>query len=458
MALTLIREEFLMKNVFNSMALLRLSVLGSLASREHLNRGELKAIIKNLAQQTYHIPNSKRVHLSEKTIERWYYLWKKKGIDGLNSATRSDKNTCQLSAEIQDAIIACKKDNAARSIQTIIDYLEITGKVKKGELSRSTVHRLLKNHRLSKREIAPVEKIERRAFESQFAGDLWYSDVMHGPSIQTPEGRRKVYLVTVMDDASRLICHSAFCLDETAVSIEFVLKEALLKRGLPKKLLIDNGPAYRSESLQNVCARLKIRLIYSKPYEPQSKGKLERWHLTARGQLLNEIDFQSIHSLDELNARLWVWVEKKYHQTPHSSLIDPDTLNNQTPLERFQRDLLKIQPLGEIAKKLDDYFYHRIKRTIKKDATLSFEGKTFEVPFELVGETVYLVVDAPAGTPKYVESLDHEWLGHVHPLDKLANNERTRNRPHVASQSTSPKISLVEELFKKTKKQFDITQ
>jgi len=33
-------------------------------------------------------------------IERWYYLWKKKGIDDLNPATRSDKNTCQLSTDI----------------------------------------------------------------------------------------------------------------------------------------------------------------------------------------------------------------------------------------------------------------------------------------------------------------------------------------------------------------------
>jgi putative transposase len=437
---------------FNSMALLRLSVLGSLASRDHLNRGDLKKIIKELAQQTYQIPNSKRVHLSEKTIERWYYLWKKAGIDGLNSKSRSDKNSCQLSLDIQEAIMACKKDNPARSIQMIIDFLEITGRVKKGELARSTVHRLLKKHRINQRILVTPERIERRAFESQFAGDLWYGDVMHGPSIQTATGRRKVYLVTVMDDASRLICHSAFCLDETAVSIEFILKEALLKRGLPKKLLIDNGPAYRSESLQNVCARLKIRLIYSKPYEPESKGKLERWHLTVRQQLLTELDFQAIHSLDELNARLWVWIEQKYHRTLHSSL------NKKTPLERFQQDLLKIQPLGEIAQHLDDYFYHRIQRTIKKDATLSFDGKLFEVPFELVGETIYLVVDAPTKTAKYVESLEHQWLGPVHPLDKQANNERVRQRPKKSSHEThAPKTSLVEELYQKTNKQFSTT-
>ena len=391
-----------------------------------------------------------KTYLKIKIAQRWRKVT-------LNPATRSDKNTCQLSAAIQDAIIACKKDNPARSIQTIIDYLEITGKTKKSELSRSTVHRLLKTHRLSKREVVSVEKIERRAFESQFAGDLWSGDVMHGPIIQTANGMRKVYLVTIMDDASRLICHSAFCLDETAISIEFVLKEALLKRGIPKKMLIDNGPAYRSESLQNVCARLKIRLIYSRPYEPESKGKIERWHKTVRSQLMTELDLQAIHSLDELNSRLWVWIERKYHQTPHSSLLNHQTLDNQTPLERFQQDLLRMQPLGEMANHLDEYFYHRIKRKIKKDSTLSYEGKLYEVPFELTGETVYLVVDAPTSTAKYVESLEHKWLGPVHPLDKQANNTRTRRRMNTSIEMTRQKTSLVEELYRKSKKQFDTT-
>lgn len=453
LTLTLTNREFLMKNHFNSKALLRLAVLGSLASREHLNRGELQAIIKKLAEQSYSIPNSRHTHLSEKTIERWYYLWKKHGIDGLAPSTRSDKNSCQLSLDIQEAIIACKKDNPARSLQTIINYLETVGKVQKGKLSRSTVHRLLKKNKLSKRTVSDAHTIERRAFESQYAGDLWYGDVMHGPAVQTPYGLKKVYLVTLMDDASRLICHSAFCLDETAISIEFVLKEALLKRGIPKKLLIDNGPAYRSHSLQNVCARLKIRLIYSRPYEPQSKGKLERWHRTTRDQFLSELDFQSINGTDELNARLWVWLERKYHQTPHSAL-----LNNQTPFERFQQDLLKLQPLGEIARQLDNYFYHRIKRTIKKDATLSYEGKLFEVPFEFVGETVYLVVDAPTGTAKYIESLEHQQLGAVFPLDKQANNSRTRVRPNATLNSTiAPKTYYIEALYKKINKQFDTT-
>lgn len=435
-----------MTHYLNATALLRLSILGPLASRDHFEVGELKRVIKQLAAQTYTTSHG-TAKFSEKTIERWYYCWKKQGIDGLVPVIRSDKNSCQLNETVQEAIVNCKKDNPARSIRSIIHYLELEGTVQKGRLSRATVHRLLQRHDLSQRVMAGADTIERRAFESVYAGDLWYSDVMHGPTIQTREGRRKVYLISVMDDASRLICHSAFCLDETAVSVESVLKDALLKRGLPKKLLIDNGPAYRSESLQQVCARLKIRLIYSRPYEPQSKAKLERWHLSVRNQFLTEVDFSAIHSLSELNARWWVWLEQYYHKTPHSALKNSDTQEHITPLARFQQDLLKMQPLGDAACRLDDYFYHRFKRAIKKDGTLSFNGRLFEVPFEYVGQTVYLVIDPVNETPKYIESLNHERLGDVHPLDKHANNERKRHRPIALKPEQPPKTSFVETLY-----------
>ncbi len=69
-----------MGNTIDPIALFRLSVLGPLASREQFSRGELKKIIQELASQTYQIPNSNSVHLAEKTIERWYYRWKKYGF------------------------------------------------------------------------------------------------------------------------------------------------------------------------------------------------------------------------------------------------------------------------------------------------------------------------------------------------------------------------------------------
>ena len=116
-----------------------------------------------------------------------------------------------------------------------------------------------------------------------------------------------------MDDASRLITHSAFCLGEKAVDIEGVLKQAVLKRGLCRKLVIDNGSAYRAGSLQSICARLDIRLIYCRPFEPQSKGKLERWHRVVHQQFVSELVDEKITSLADINARLWAWIDTIYH-------------------------------------------------------------------------------------------------------------------------------------------------
>ncbi len=63
------------------------------------------------------------------------------------------------------------------------------------------------------------------------------------------------------DDASRLLTHSAFCLGEKTLDIEGVLKQTVLKRGLPVKLVMDNGAAYRSGSLKGICARLGIHMV-----------------------------------------------------------------------------------------------------------------------------------------------------------------------------------------------------
>jgi transposase InsO family protein len=57
---------------------------------------------------------------------------------------------------------------------------------------------------------------------------------------------RKTYLVSLIDDASRLVVHGTFCLGETALDIEGVLKQALLKRGVPTRIVVDNGAAYRA--------------------------------------------------------------------------------------------------------------------------------------------------------------------------------------------------------------------
>lgn len=390
-------------------ALFRLSVLGPLASRDRLERGELKRLLRELSTQSYAIPNSRKVFLSEKTIEGWYYAWKRDGIEALTPKPRSDRGLSKMSGAIQDAVCAAKKENPGRSLRIIRQVVCASGLPGATKLSRSSIHRLLQTQGISNLPGSAVQPIERRSFVAARAGDIWYGDVMHGPKVIINGQVRKAYLVTFMDDASRLITHSAFCPAETALEVEGVLKQALLKRGLPIRLVIDNGSAYRAATLQAICARLEIRLIYCRPYTPEGKGKLERWHRTLRGAFLGELDMDKVRDIHDLNARLWAWLDEYYHKEPHSSL------EGLTPLERYRKDLTQIRPLGTFASRLDELFLHRHERLVRKDGTVSYGGQRFEVPFDLIGKTVLLVVDPHKQKVLGVEAANGDSLGRGNP-------------------------------------------
>ncbi len=407
-------------------ALFRLSVLGPLVSRERLEHGELQQIIRDLAQREYAIPGSRRRFLGEKTIQAWFYTWRREGIAGLVPKSRTDRGQSKLSPAIQEAIVAAKQANPRRSIRQIRRLLEADGTVAGGSVSRSAIHRLLQQQGLSRLTGSASLPEERRSFNAATAGAIWYGDVMHGPRITFNGQLRKTYLVSLIDDASRLITHSAFCLGETALDIEGVLKQALLKRGLPVKLVVDNGAAYRAHTLQGICARLAIHLIYCRPYAPEGKGKLERWHRTFRDQFLSELDARHITDLADLNARLWAWLEQVYHQTPHAGL------DGLTPLARYQRDLPTIRRLGPQATHIDELFLHRVNRFVRKDGTVSYLGTRFEVPFELAGKTIRLVVDPHTGTVLRIENESGDALGNATILDTLANLNRVRRKPTAA--------------------------
>ena len=428
------------------MALFRLSVLGPLVSRNHLERGDLKRLIREIANREHDIPGASRQHIAEKTIEAWYYTYCREGVDGLVPKTRSDQGKSKLSHAVQEAILGAKRENPRRSLDSLVLLIETTGLAAKGAVPRSSVHRLLQSHGISRPTGAASEPEEHRSYTAQYAGDIWYGDVMHGPRVPVKGRLRKVYLVSLMDDASRLLAHSAFCTGEKALDIEGVLKQAILKRGLPSKLVVDNGSAYRSKSLQGICARLGIHLIYCRPYAPEGKAKLERWHRTFRQQFLTELDLTRIHDLADLNARLWAWIDEIYHKRSHRGL------QGKTPLARYQQDLPRIRQLGQRATVLDALFYHRISRKVRKDGSVSYDGNRYEVPYELSGLKVWLVVDPHTREAFSVEDDDGKPLGEVAPQDLIANNNRRRRKPESPAEIVQTQTldnSLVEIAYQK---------
>jgi putative transposase len=431
-------------------ALFRMTVLGELISRQYLPRGELKAIISELAQKHYNIPNSRHTQISEKTIESWYYAWKNGDVDALAPKIRIDRGQSKISELLQEAILKAKQDNPKRSLNSLLELLRMQKLEGAQSLSRSSVYRLLLSHGLS-RPIETTQPKELRRFEADYPGDMVYGDVMHGPQIEINGKVQKGYLVTLMDDKSRLILHSVFCPGETALDIEYVLKQSLLRRGLPKRLILDNGSAYRSHSLQGICARLSIQLIYCKPYAPEGKAKLERWHRTLRAQFLSELSGKKIYSITEINQLLWAWIDGVYHPRSHSSL------SGQSPLSVWQKGLEFVKPLGTLAHRLDELFYHRVKRRVRKDSTISYEGKFFDVPYELARKNITIVVEPYQQQALYIEDDDGKWIGDITPVDLQANRRHKRaQQDNTCSASVGVSDSIAELALKQQQAQLSI--
>jgi len=271
---------------------------------------------------------------------------------------------------------------------------------------------------------------DRRHFQFEKAGDLWMSDVMHGPAV-TVAGKRKAkaYLIAFLDDATRVIPFAAFALSENTEAFLGVFKQALMRRGLPRRLYVDNGSAYRSRQLELVCAKLGITLIHARAYQPQGKGKQERWFRTVRTQLLPLLTAQDLSSLEALNRRLWAYVEGEYHQSPHRGL------GGRTPYDSWSMSADEVRyPNADTD--LDEIFLFEAKRKVQKDRTVSLDGVLYEIDAALVNETVLLRYNPGGrrGQPLKVWCKGR-FIHEAKPVDAYANCFVKRNRP---SQNPQP--------------------
>jgi hypothetical protein len=274
---------------------------------------------------------------------------------------------------------------------------------------------------------------DRRRFAFKHPGQLWMSDVMHGPSVTLAGSRtrRKAYLIAFLDDATRVVPYCAFALAESTQAFLPVFKQALMRRGIPERLYVDNGANYRSQQLALVCARLGIALIHARPFQPSGKGKQERFFRTVRAQLLPTLSEADTASLQALNRRLWAWVETEYHHHPHRGL------DGDTPLDRWAA--ARAPRLPEPDLDFDALFLFEAKRRVQRDHTVSLNGTVFEVDAALVGQTVTLRYDPSIPAGRGIE-VWHEGRLAVcaKPVDAYANCFVRRRRPTQTIEPTEP--------------------
>jgi hypothetical protein len=226
-----------------------------------------------------------------------------------------------------------------------------------------------------------------KAFEAPHVNDLWMVDFSPGPTLSVNGKALSTQLCVLVDDHSRLIPFAAYYPQPNTEAFHHAFKEAILRRGLPRKLYTDNGKPFINAHSHLVCAQLGVRLLHCKPYHSWSKGKCERLIQTIQQGFESTLRLpgQAVASLEELNAKFSVWIQTVYHQRPHSS-------TGQSPEYRYQQAVKSLRQWDQSID-LEPLFYLRLERTVRKNGTVRLDGDLYEVPLSLRALKVQLRLD-----------------------------------------------------------------
>lgn len=431
-------------------ARLRFAIIGPLLAAPPA-AGQLQAALHDLAQRTWRHPNSGvAMRFGQSTIERWYYRARAEAADpvgALKTQVRGDAGVQRLvTPELIEAIRAQYRDHPGWTVQLHFDNLVTM--LGSAVPSYPTVLRYfrsqgLERQRRSRRSAAgnaaaaPRAAREVRSYEVEHVNGLWHLDFHHGSRrVLTVAGQWiKPLCLCVMDDCSRLVCHAQWYANEDTRCLVHGFCQALLKRGLPRSLLTDNGAAMVSEEFTCGLHRLSIVHETTLPYAAYQNGKQETLWASVEGRLMAMLEGVQPLTLAQLNEATCAWVEQEYHRAEHREL-------KATPLTRFLHGPDVSRPAAEL-QALQRAFRMEITRTQRRsDGTVSIDGVRFEIPssFRHVRHLTLRYARWDLSTADLVDERTGVPLAALYPLDRVRNAEGLRRtlEPVAADRAASP--------------------
>ena len=337
------------------------------------------------------VPEGSGQPVAVRTLEDWWYAYQKGGFAALHPKARSDRGCSRkLTPELEQLIVAQVKAQPGIAIKVLYRQW----KQQHPHLpSLWSLYTALRRHDLSQR--ARRYLLDQglsgptKAFEVPLVNELWMVDFSPGPFLHLP-GQKKAtptHLCAILDDHSRVVTHAAYYLRADTRSFHCSFKEAIRRRGLPRKLYTDQGGPFINDHTRVICANLGIRLLHAKPYHAWSKGKVERLFLTIQQDFEASLRLpgQAAGSLEELNSRLADWLQSVYHVRLHEGI-------GMSPAERFAKGSAQVRPLDPHLD-LEQLFFAQVFRVVRKDGTVRLNNDLFEVDLALRGLEVRLRYD-----------------------------------------------------------------
>lgn len=328
---------------------------------------------------------AKQANISERTLRRYLKRFEHQGFEGLKQQRNKQKGITKISDDILDEAILLRKELATRSIRTIIQILEAEGKIEQGEVKRSTLQEQISRRGYSSRQMRVYKQRTPSAnrFERPYHNSLWQADIKYGPYING----KATYMVAFIDDRTRYILHSEYYDSLEQKIVQDTLRKALMKHGAPEAVYFDNGVQFKTKWMTRACAKMGIQLLFCKPFEAKSKGKIEVYN-----RFINsfhaEISLKKPKDMDELNQLYKVWMEECYQRKAHSALKEM-----KTPHEAYYGDPHPLRLLDNEV--IADAFLYCETRVVDKTGCISFQGMKYEIEMgrNYVGKTVTITFD-----------------------------------------------------------------
>jgi transposase InsO family protein len=357
--------------------------------------------------------------ISERTLRRWLSGYRQDGFAGLKPMQRGKSIQGGIPEEILTEAILLRREVPNRSVSQIIEILELEGRAPEGFLKRTTLQEHLSKQGYSSRQMKMYQQggLAARRFQRRERSDMWHSDIKYGPFLTIGKEKKQIFLVSFLDDATRYVVHGEFYDSLDQMVVEDCFRKAVLKEGLPRRVYFDQGKQYRNKWMERACAVLGIKLLFAKPYSPESTGKIERFNRTVES-FLDEVELKHCKTLDDFNRYFKIWLGECYHAREHKGL---DGISPEVAYKSAKSPLRFVSP-----ETVASAFLRVEQRKVDKSGCISFGGKKYEVGILFIGRTVDVAYDA-----NDTETLTVECAGESLRVQELKIGEHTGPRPKL---------------------------
>ena len=275
--------------------------------------------------------------LNPDSIHRWMYEYRRRGnsIEAMRPKSSRPHHQPKLTSQwVVDKILKIKKEKPEMGSRAMSEHLSRFEQV---NLSARTVGKIFKKYEQPDGDAGAAEARFRtkgddhKQFEQQVEketgqwerfsrphpNDLWQMDIM-GFYIRDAH---KVYLISALDDCSRMIVGWGLFREQTADNVLEVLRGALVRFGAPKEILTDQGAQFKHwggvTQFEKLLKKLKIEHIKARSHHPQTCGKIEAFHKSIHRELIDKEFFVTQEQAVEKIGR---FIEHYNYGRPHSSL------------------------------------------------------------------------------------------------------------------------------------------